>query len=70
MDEFDHMIEEGAYLERQGLTRINAEAFKGLALRDLPLLMELLTRVHANLVALETLHLESARPRKAAATGA
>jgi DNA-binding MarR family transcriptional regulator len=50
------------------VSKTNAEALNGLALRDLPLLMELLARVHANLVALETLHREAAHPHDAART--
>jgi MarR family transcriptional regulator, transcriptional regulator for hemolysin len=50
--------------------KTNTEALNGLAIRDLPLLMELLARVHANLVALERLHPESATPNDAAAAGA
>jgi MarR family transcriptional regulator for hemolysin len=38
------------------VSKTNAEALNGLALRDLPLLMELLARVHANLLALEAIH--------------
>jgi MarR family transcriptional regulator for hemolysin len=54
------------------VSKTNAEALNGLAIRDLPLLTELLARVHANLVALEPLHPESAHPNDAdaAATGA
>ena len=40
----------------RAVSKANAEALKGLAIRDLPVLMELLARVHANLVALEPLH--------------
>jgi MarR family transcriptional regulator, transcriptional regulator for hemolysin len=47
------------------VSKTNAEALDGLAIRDLPLLMELLARVHANLVALEPLHPESAHPNDA-----
>jgi MarR family transcriptional regulator, transcriptional regulator for hemolysin len=47
----------------QGIWRVvsktNAEALNDFAIRDLPLLAELLARVHANLVALETLHQEA-----------
>jgi hypothetical protein len=50
------------------VSKTNAEALNGLALRDLPLLMELLARVHANLVALEALHREAAHPHDAART--
>lgn len=54
------------------VSRTNAEALNGLALRDPPLLLESLARVHANLVALEPLHPESAHPNgaDAATTGA
>jgi MarR family transcriptional regulator, transcriptional regulator for hemolysin len=37
----------------RAVSKANTEALRGLAIRDLPVLMELLTRVHANLVALE-----------------
>jgi MarR family transcriptional regulator, transcriptional regulator for hemolysin len=46
----------------RAVSKANAEALKGLAIRDLPVLMELLTRVHANLVALEPLHSQVQRP--------
>jgi MarR family transcriptional regulator, transcriptional regulator for hemolysin len=41
------------------VNKTNAEALNDLAIRDLPLLAELLARVHANLVALETLQQEA-----------
>jgi DNA-binding MarR family transcriptional regulator len=49
----------------RGVSKANAEALKDLAIRDLPVLMELLARVHANLVALEPLHPEVERPSDA-----
>ena len=54
------------------VSKTNAEALNGLAIGDLPLLTELLARVHANLVALEPLHPESAQANDAdtATTGA
>jgi MarR family transcriptional regulator, transcriptional regulator for hemolysin len=54
------------------VSKTNAEALDGLALRDLPLLTELLARAHANLVALEAIHRESTHPNDAdaVATGA
>jgi DNA-binding MarR family transcriptional regulator len=54
------------------VSKTNAEALNGLAIRDLPLLAELLARVHANLVGLESIHPESVHPNDAdaAATGA
>jgi MarR family transcriptional regulator, transcriptional regulator for hemolysin len=54
------------------VSKTNAEALNGFAIRDLPLLTELLARVHANLVALEPIHPEFAHPSDAdaAATGA
>jgi MarR family transcriptional regulator for hemolysin len=50
--------------------KTNTEALNGLAIRDLPLLVELLARLHANFVALEPLHPESARPNDADAAAA
>lgn len=50
------------------VSKTNAEALNGLAIRDLPVLTALLARVHANLVALETLDPESAPPNDADAT--
>jgi MarR family transcriptional regulator for hemolysin len=47
------------------VSKANAEALKGLAIRDLPVLTEILARVHANLVALEPLHSEGERPSDA-----
>ena len=47
------------------VSKTNAEALKGLAIRDLPLLAELLARVHANLEALEPLHSEVEHPSDA-----
>ena len=49
----------------RAVSKINAEALNDLAIRDLPLLAELLARVHANLVALEPLHREFERPSDA-----
>jgi DNA-binding MarR family transcriptional regulator len=37
----------------RAVSKVNAEALKDLAIRDLPVLTELLARVHANLAALE-----------------
>jgi MarR family transcriptional regulator for hemolysin len=49
----------------RAVSKANAEALKGLAIRDLPVLMELLTRVHANLVALEPVPPDAQRPNDA-----
>ena len=40
----------------RAVSKANAEALKDLVLRDLPVLTELLARIHATLVALEPLH--------------
>jgi MarR family transcriptional regulator, transcriptional regulator for hemolysin len=45
----------------RAVRKTNAEALKDLAIRDLPALMELLARVHVNLLALEPLHSEVKR---------
>jgi MarR family transcriptional regulator, transcriptional regulator for hemolysin len=47
------------------VSKTNTEALNGFAIRDLPLLTELLGRVHANLVAVEALHPEFAQPNDA-----
>jgi MarR family transcriptional regulator, transcriptional regulator for hemolysin len=54
------------------VSKTNAEALNGLAIRDVPRLTELLARAHANLVALEPPPQESAHLNNAdaAATGA
>lgn len=44
------------------VSKTNAEALNGFAIRDLPLLTELLARVHSNFVALEPLQPESVHP--------
>jgi MarR family transcriptional regulator, transcriptional regulator for hemolysin len=49
----------------RAVSKANAEALKDLAIRDLPVLTEILARVHANLVALEPLHSEVERPSDA-----
>jgi MarR family transcriptional regulator, transcriptional regulator for hemolysin len=49
----------------RAVSKANAEALKGLAIRDLPVLTETLARVHANLVALEPLDSEVERPSAA-----
>jgi len=46
----------------RAVSKANAEALKDLAIRDLPVLVELLAHIHANLVALEPLHPEVERP--------
>jgi DNA-binding MarR family transcriptional regulator len=54
----------------RAVSKTNAEALKDLVLRDLPMLTELLARIHANLVALEPLQTQVERPNNsdAAAT--
>jgi MarR family transcriptional regulator for hemolysin len=58
----------------RAVSKANAEALKDLAIGDLPVLTTLLARVHANLVALEPLQPQVARPNDpdadTAATGA
>src|SRR5580704_2085541 len=49
----------------RAVSKANAEALKDLVIRDLPVLMELLARVHANLAALEPLHAQVERPNNA-----
>jgi DNA-binding MarR family transcriptional regulator len=46
----------------RAVSKTNAEALKDLPIRYLPVLVEILTRVHANLGALEPLHSEIRRP--------
>ena len=46
----------------RAVSKTNAEALQDLAIRDLSVLVELLARTHANLVALEPLHSEAERP--------
>ena len=49
----------------RAVSKTNAEALKDLVFRDLPVLTELLARIHANLVALEPLHPQVERPNNA-----
>jgi DNA-binding MarR family transcriptional regulator len=49
----------------RAVSKANAEALKDLVIRDLPVLTELLARIHANLVALEPLHPQVERPNNA-----
>jgi MarR family transcriptional regulator, transcriptional regulator for hemolysin len=50
--------------------KTNTEALEGVSIGDLPLLVELLSRAHANLVALEPLHSQPAHPNDADAVTA
>jgi MarR family transcriptional regulator, transcriptional regulator for hemolysin len=52
----------------RAVSKANAEALKDLAIRDLPVLVELLARVRANLVALEPLYSEAECPNDVDAT--